>query len=280
MALIGKIEEYNENDSWIEYTERLEQYFAANEIRTTTRNGRFCSVYVERKLTIKLIRNLVNPRKPTDKSFGELVILVKNHLNPRPSSIVYRFMFNSRFRQRGETIQQYVAELRNLSEHCECGDQLEKMLRGRLVCGVNDERIQRRLLEESQLEFKKAMELATAMETADRDTRDLKNGNLTEKPEETQVNRVTKDPPKRPPRIRNNRQKNVIVVEEDSTNPTSAGVKTKSATNAVRRVTRQANLSVSVNRGFERAANLEIHITWRQQTRRVRKNAKNTRCFT
>ena len=32
MALIGKIEEYNENDSWIEYTERLEQYFAANEI--------------------------------------------------------------------------------------------------------------------------------------------------------------------------------------------------------------------------------------------------------
>jgi len=32
MALIGKIAEYNENNSWIEYTERLEQYFAANEI--------------------------------------------------------------------------------------------------------------------------------------------------------------------------------------------------------------------------------------------------------
>ena len=32
MALIGKIEEYNENDSWMEYTERLDHYFAANEI--------------------------------------------------------------------------------------------------------------------------------------------------------------------------------------------------------------------------------------------------------
>ena len=51
------------------------------------------------------------------------------------------------------------------------------MLRDRLVCGVNDERIQRRLLAESQLEFKKAMELATAMETADKNTRDLQNGN-------------------------------------------------------------------------------------------------------
>ena len=199
MALIGKIEEYNENDSWIEYTERLEQYFAANEI-TDNNKKRAVLLSVCGAKTYKLIRNLVNPRKPTDKSFGELVNLVKNHLNPRPSSIVYRFKFNSRFRQQGETIQQYVAELRNLSEHCEFADQLEKMLRDRLVCGVNDERIQRRLLAESHLEFKKAMELATAMETADRNTRDLKNGNLSEKPEETQVNRVTKDPPKRPPR--------------------------------------------------------------------------------
>ena len=39
------------------------------------------------------------------------------------------------------------------------------MLRNRLVCGVNDERIQPRLLAESQLEFKKAMELAIAIET-------------------------------------------------------------------------------------------------------------------
>ena len=199
MALIGKIEEYNENDSWIEYTERLEQYFAANEI-TDNNEKRAVLLSVCGTKTYKLVRNLVNPRKPTDKSFVELGNLVKNHLNPRPSSIVYRFKFNSRFRQPGETIQQYVAELRNLSEHCEFGDQLEKMLRDRLVCGLNDERIQRRLLAESQLEFKKAMELASAMETADRNTRDLIAGNLSEKPEESQVNRVTQDPPKQPPR--------------------------------------------------------------------------------
>ena len=32
MALIDKIEEYDEKESWIEYTECLEQYFAANKI--------------------------------------------------------------------------------------------------------------------------------------------------------------------------------------------------------------------------------------------------------
>ena len=78
------------------------------------------------------------------------------------------------------------------------------MLCDRLVCGVNDKRLQRRLLVESQLEFKKGMELATAIETADKNTRDLQNGNPSarENPEQL-VNRVTKDPskePKLPPR--------------------------------------------------------------------------------
>ena len=128
MALIGKIEEYDEKDTWVEYMECLEQYFVANEI---TDNGKKRAVLLSvcGAKMYKLIRNLVNPRKPTDKSFSELVNLVKNHLNPRPSSIVYRCKFNSRFRPQGETVQQYVAELRNLSEHHDFGDQLKKMLR-------------------------------------------------------------------------------------------------------------------------------------------------------
>ena len=89
MALIGKIEEYDEKESWIEYTERLEQYFVANEI-TDSGKKRAVLLSVCGAKTYKLIRNLVNPRKPTDKSFAELANLVKNHLNPRASSIVYQ----------------------------------------------------------------------------------------------------------------------------------------------------------------------------------------------
>ena len=61
-----------------------------------------------------------------------------------------------------------------------------------MVCGVNDERIQRRLLAESQLDFKKALELATAMEIADKNTRDIQQGNSVEKPKEQPVDRLSK----------------------------------------------------------------------------------------
>jgi len=279
MALIGKIEEYDEKESWIEYTKRLELYFVANEIKD---NGKKRAVLLSvcGAKTYKLIRYLVNPRKPTDKLFAELVNLVKNHLNPRPSSIVYRCKFNNRFCQQGETIQRYVAELRNSSEHCEFGEELEKMLRDRLVCGVNDERIQRRLLAESQLEFKKVMELATAMETADKNTSDLQNGNPSarENPEEQAVNRVTKDPPKDPKLPpRNSKQPNATrECFRCGGQFHDAGIKTKSALNARRRVTKRTNVAATGNQVVEMVENLETRITWRQQKRR----RKNAQCFT
>ena len=53
-----------------------------------------------------------------------------------------------------------------LSEHYDFQNTLEEMLRDRLVCGINDEQIQRRSLAESSLHFKKAMKLETAAKNA------------------------------------------------------------------------------------------------------------------
>ena len=47
------------------------------------------------------------------------------------------------------------------------------MLRDRLICGINNDGMQRRLLAESKLSFEKAYELVQAMETADHDAKEL-----------------------------------------------------------------------------------------------------------
>ena len=83
--------------------------------------------------------------------------------------------FNARLRKPGESVASYVAELRSLSEHCEFNNTLEEMLRDRLVCGINNEHIQRRLLAGHSLDFKKALKIATSMETAIKSSRELAN---------------------------------------------------------------------------------------------------------
>ena len=47
------------------------------------------------------------------------------------------------------------------------------MLRDRLVCGVKDNRIQRRLLAEPELNFTGAMTIAQAMEAAEKNAKEL-----------------------------------------------------------------------------------------------------------
>ena len=47
------------------------------------------------------------------------------------------------------------------------------MLRDRLVCGINNHQIQKRLLAEHDLKYQKAVELALAMESASKNVGDL-----------------------------------------------------------------------------------------------------------
>ena len=117
MTTHGSVGEYNHEEEWAAYCERLEQYFLANDVEEAAKQ-RAIFLSVCGAPTYQLIRNLVAPEKPTDKSLQELVALVQNHLTPSPSEIVQRFKFNSRSQKEGEAVAQFVAELRRLSEHC------------------------------------------------------------------------------------------------------------------------------------------------------------------
>lgn len=93
-----------------------------------------------------------------DIPYDELVRLVANHL------IVQQFKFHSHFRKQGQSVANFVAELRQLSEHCDFGTVLDDMLHDRLVCSINNDAIQHRLLGETPpLTFKKALEISIAV---------------------------------------------------------------------------------------------------------------------
>ena len=89
-----------------------------------------------------------------------------NHENPKRNPIAERFQFNMRNRKTGESVSQYMAELRRLSQYCEYGDSLDSVLRDRLVCGINHDRTQQRLLSEGgNLSLQKAMDISLSLES-------------------------------------------------------------------------------------------------------------------
>ena len=189
-ALYGHIGEFVETqEEWRQYAERIQHYFAANGVTDAERKRAiFLSVIGPR--TYKLLSSLVAPSKPGEKTYDELVVALTEHHSPAPSEIVQRFKFmayNSRFRHAGESVATYVAELGSIAQTCNYGTSLDEMLRDRIVCGINDDRIQQRLLSEKGLTYKKALELSQGLERAAKNVRELQSTKL----EPAQVHKVT-----------------------------------------------------------------------------------------
>ena len=170
---LGHIEEFDgTKGDWPLYVERLEHFFAANGIADAEKK-RAVLLSVMGATAYKILRNVVSPSKPGEKTYAALVEALSQHFKPKPSEIVERFKFHSRVRKPGESVATYVAELRSLSEFCNFGETLEVMIRDRLVCGINDGAIKKRLLVEPKLTYAKAVEIAQTTEAAAQSMRDL-----------------------------------------------------------------------------------------------------------
>ena len=111
-----------------------------------------------------MLKDLAEPSKPAEKSFPELCKLLKDHDAPTPPKFLSRAKIDARTRQPGESIANFVAALRHLSEHCEFGETLNDRLCEKFVTGLNDSDIQRKLILERDLTIDKAIHLAASME--------------------------------------------------------------------------------------------------------------------
>uniref|UniRef100_A0A8C6KTL9 CCHC-type domain-containing protein n=1 Tax=Nothobranchius furzeri TaxID=105023 RepID=A0A8C6KTL9_NOTFU len=105
--------------------------------------------------------------------YDDIVGVLQTHFAPKPLVIAERFQFHKRNQGEEETVAQYVAVLKRLSEHCEFGAYLEDALQDRFVCGLKCETVQKRLLTENDLTFRKAVDYAVSAETATREVQQL-----------------------------------------------------------------------------------------------------------
>jgi hypothetical protein len=156
------MEQFDPNNTvFSEYKERLDYYFIANDIEDDEPDKKkavFLTIIGPKQYS--LLRDLCAPQKIADKTYEELCKLMQNHHEPVPPMYLQRTKFESRIRKPGESVQQFVAAIREISEHCNFGDTLEERLCERIVRGINDEHIQRQLLREKDLNLQKAIDIA------------------------------------------------------------------------------------------------------------------------
>ena len=87
-----------------------------------------------------------------------------------------RYRFWECKQQEGETIDQFITELKTCARCCEFGDQHDSMIRDRIVFGVRDSRLKERLLRESsELTLEKAASICRAGEASSSQVKELED---------------------------------------------------------------------------------------------------------
>ena len=97
-------------EEWPNYVERLEGFFDANGI-TDAGKKRSVFIAVVGPRSYNLLRNLVAPGKPNEKTLAELIAVLSKHYNPSLSEVMQRFRFNTRIRK-GESVADYLTDVR------------------------------------------------------------------------------------------------------------------------------------------------------------------------
>lgn len=124
----------------------MEQFFIVNAV---TDEWKVAALSIICGKTYVLLKSLVPPAAPASKSYTELVQVLRDHLSLKPLVIAERFRFHKRNQKEGETVLEFIAEIKRIAETCEFGIYLSEALRDRLVCGLSNEATQKRLLAET-----------------------------------------------------------------------------------------------------------------------------------
>ena len=112
-----------ESESITAYLEYVQLFMRANSVEDCKKVVVLLSVVGGK--TYNLLRSLLTPATPGDKSYKDIVKVLKEHFEPKPSIIVERFHFQQRTQVPGESVVDYVAELKCLATCCEFGDHLD-----------------------------------------------------------------------------------------------------------------------------------------------------------
>ena len=86
------------------------------------------------------------------------------YFHPRKNITYSRFKFFTYRQETGQSFDYYITELRKLSSDCELEGLRESFLRDILIIGLNDKKLQERLLRESNLELNKTVEICRIVE--------------------------------------------------------------------------------------------------------------------
>ena len=92
------------------------------------------------------------------------------------TNVIYKhYKFNNRLQENGESVDTFASFVRALADTCEFGNLKEDLIRDCLVCGIADNSVRKKLLQEPHLTLSKCIDICRAAETTKEQLKAISN---------------------------------------------------------------------------------------------------------
>ncbi|XP_045764874.1 uncharacterized protein LOC123867071 [Maniola jurtina] len=108
---------------------------------------------------IKIYNTFVFEKAEHGNDINKVTQKFEDHFNPEKNETYERYRFFTRMQKDGESYEDFVVVLRDLSSTCNFGVLTESLIKDRLVCGITDTTVKDRLLRTKDLTLDKAINI-------------------------------------------------------------------------------------------------------------------------
>ncbi|XP_039302221.1 uncharacterized protein LOC105199140 isoform X2 [Solenopsis invicta] len=162
---IAQVPHYQpEIESFENYSDRLTAFLEVNKVAENEKISTLIAVISAEAYVI--LKDNVYPEKPVNKKYVDLIEVLKKHYS-ETLILSDRLKFNRRSQLPMETVAEYIQVLRQMASNCNYGEFLDEALRDRLIAGLNDVFLIKKLLAQpTNMTFTQASKICFNYETS------------------------------------------------------------------------------------------------------------------
>lgn len=169
MEFLKRIEDLkldgNLAENWRVFSQNWEQFAAAIEFNKKDELAKI-GIFLNEAGTraIELFHSSLVLSEVQKKKFDDVYKAFEKFCLPKKNEMYESFLFLSRNQREGEKFDSFLIDIKKLVKSCGYDTQNDRMLRDRIVLGINNKKLQKRMLEVDALTLEKAIEMARAEE--------------------------------------------------------------------------------------------------------------------
>ena len=156
----------NVQDNWNKFKQRFELYLTATGMSDKPEQRKVALFLTIAGPEALEVYNTFTFTEDERNKLQPILDKFEAHCSPPTNETYERYLFRCRMQQEGETIEQFITDLKTKAQLCNFKDLQDSLIRDQIVMGVRDKKITERLLREPELSLKRAAEICQAAEAA------------------------------------------------------------------------------------------------------------------